>query len=139
MGALTKAIYERLASDPELRAMLATYQGHPAIFTGDPPGDAQFPMILVHGPHSDTPDDTKTSLGREVMRDIACYTEGTGSVADVEAIAERVRQLFHRASLPVDGYRVWLVQASGPTTSSDRDDKVQGRVVTLRLRMQQTG
>lgn len=136
MGAVTRAIYERLASDPVLTAMLATYRGQPAIFTAPPPGGAPFPMIVTIGNVSDEPDDTKTSRGREIRRDIACYTEAKGSMADVEAIAERVRQLFHRVLIPVDGYRVWLAQASGPVLA-ETDQSVYGLVVSIRLRMQE--
>lgn len=136
MGAVTRAIYDRLASDSVLTAMLAVYRGRPAIFTAPPPGDAKFPMIVTVGNVTDTPDDTKTTRGREVRRDIACYTRATGSMAEVEAIAERVRQLFHRVTLPVDGHRVWLCEASGPVLG-ETDGTVYGLVVTVRLRMQE--
>lgn len=136
MGAVTRAIYDRLASDSVLTAMLAVYRGRPAIFTAPPPGDAPYPMIVTIGNVTDDPDDTKTSRGREVRRDIGCYTKATGSMADLEAVAERVRQLFHRATLAVDGYRVWLCEASGPVLG-ETDQTVYGLVVTVRLRMQE--
>ncbi|HEY8414407.1 MAG TPA: DUF3168 domain-containing protein [Thermaerobacter sp.] len=136
MGAITKAIYDRLAGDDTLRSMLATYEGQPAIFTAPPPGKSPYPMIVTTGNATDSPDDTKTSRGREIWRDITCYTEATGSMADVEAIAERVRQLFHRAKIPVDGYQVWLSEASGPIPA-ETDQTVYGLVVTVRLRMQE--
>ena len=136
MSAITQAIRDRLAGDPVLRSMLATYDGEPAIFTAPPPGDAPYPMIVTMGQVSDEPDDTKNSRGREIRRDISCYTEATGSMEDVEAIAERVRQLFHRAPIQVPGYHVWLSEVSGPILG-ETDGSVYGLVLTLRLRMEE--
>ena len=50
MSAVTEAIYDALAGDATLVAMLATYGGEPAIFTTDPaPGDAELPYIVSAG------------------------------------------------------------------------------------------
>ncbi|ADU50169.1 hypothetical protein Tmar_0044 [Thermaerobacter marianensis DSM 12885] len=139
MAALTQALYDRLAGDTELRTMLGTYKGQPAIFTAPPPGDAgeaAYPMIVTLGAVSDTPDDTKTSRGREVQRDITCYTLADGSMSQVEAIAERVRQLLHRQPLAVDGYHVWLAEVNGPILA-ETDDTVYGLTLTVRLRMEE--
>ncbi|HEY8414807.1 MAG TPA: DUF3168 domain-containing protein [Thermaerobacter sp.] len=136
MAALTQALYGRLAGDPELRSMLGTYEGQPAIFTAPPPGDAPYPMIVSLGAVSDTPDDTKTSRGREVQRDITCYTLADGSMAQVETLAERVRQLLHRQPLAVDGYHVWLAEVSGPILA-ETDNTVYGLTLTVRLRMEE--
>ncbi|MGE5589202.1 MAG: hypothetical protein ACM3ZA_01025 [Bacillota bacterium] len=137
MGAITAGIYGVLSEDATLRGMLGTYQGAPAIFTVEPvPGDAPLPMIVTPGQVSDVPDDTYDSLGRDLLRDIRCYTEATGSTAQVEAIAERVRALFHRQQVPVAGYGGVLAEASGPILAPT-DTTVYGLVVTVRLRLRQ--
>lgn len=137
MGAITAGIFSVLSGDATLRGMLGLYQGAPAIFTAEPvPGDAPLPMIVTPGQISDASDDTYDSLGRDLRRDIRCYTAATGSTAPVEAIAERVRALFHRQPVPVDGHTGVLAEASGPILAPT-DDTVYGLVITVRLRLRQ--
>jgi len=139
MAALTKALYERLAGDATLQGMLGTYRGQPAIFTAPPPGDADgdaYPMIVTMGAISDAPDDTKTSRGREVQREITCYALADGTMAVVEAVAERVRKLLHRQPLAVEGWQVWLAEVSGPTLA-ETSETVYGLALTVRLRMEE--
>lgn len=132
--AVTAAIYERLTEDATLVGLLATYGGAPAVFTADPaPGDATLPYIVSAGQVSDVAFDTKTTRGRDVQRDVRCYAEIGGSVATIEAIAERVRELLHRHALVVDGYETWIAQCSGPIQADE--EAAYGRVVTVRLVM----
>jgi len=112
---LAAAIYDRLASDATLTAMLSTYGGAPAVFTADPaPGDAELPYIVTAGQTADAPFDTKTTRGREVWRDVRCYAAASGSCVIVDQIAERVRVLVHRSPLTVDSHTNWLAEVSGP-------------------------
>lgn len=131
---LTAALYDLLTGDATLVAMLAEYNGSPAVFTTDPaPGDAEKPYIVSAGHVVDLPFDTKTSLGREVQRDVRCYAEADGSAVVVEAIAERVRALLHRQALSVSGFRWILSGVTGPTVADERD--VYGRIVTLTCKL----
>lgn len=133
MGAITQAFYNRLAGDAPLTALLSRYNGAPAIFTIEPvPEDARLPFIVAIGDVATSPFDTKTTRGRDIARDIRCYTEATGSAADVEAIAERVRVLFHRYRLAVAGFGTVLAIASGPSIAPT-DETVYGMLVTVRL------
>lgn len=131
---LTAALYDLLTGDATLAALLATYNGSPAVFTTDPaPGDAEKPYIVSAGHVVDLPFDTKTSLGREVQRDVRCYAEADGSAVVVEAIAERVRALLHRQALNVSGFRWILSGVTGPTVADERD--VYGRVLTVTCKL----
>ena len=48
MSDITQSVYDRLAGDGTLTALLTTYNSNPAIFTADPvPEDADFPMIVT--------------------------------------------------------------------------------------------
>jgi hypothetical protein len=128
---LAEAIHARQNGDATLTAMLAIYRGTPAVFTiGPAPDDAEMPYTVSDGDTSSQPYDTKTTRGREVMRDVRCYAPASGSVLVVEAIAERVRTLFHRYGLEVDGYQVIVAMANGPTQANEPD--CYGRVVSLR-------
>jgi hypothetical protein len=132
MSAVTAALYERMAGDPTLTGLLASYEGEPAIFTVDPaPGDAELPYIVTAGEVTDAPADTKTTRGRELYRDVRCYAEADGSAVTVEAIAGRVRQLLHRQEILVSGFEWILGECTGPITADERD--AYGRIVTVRL------
>lgn len=129
---LTAALYDRLAGDGTLVALLATYRGEPAIFTVDPaPPDAALPYIVTAGSVVDNAWDTKTTRGRQVWRDVRCYAPATGSSVTVEAIAERVRALLHRHYLEVDDHVTYLAETAGPIALGDNE--AYGRIVTVRL------
>jgi len=129
---LAAAFYDRMAGDAELTALLGTYGGEPAIFTIDPaPEQAEMPYVVSAGNVADAAFDTKTTRGRQVWRDVRCYAVAQGSAVVVEQIAERVRVLFHRHSLAVDGFETWIAEASGPVTADEED--AYGRIVTVRL------
>ena len=131
---LTAAIDARLRGDATLVAMLADYNGQAALFTTDPaPANAIMPYIVTAGEVSDRAYDTKTTLGRELRRDVRCYAPIAGSVVTIEAIAERVRALLHRQVLSVSGYDVWLAECSGPIVADEPD--AYGRIVTVRTIM----
>jgi len=129
---ITKAIYQRLAGDATLTGMLSTYKTKPAIFTVDPaPEDAEFPYIVTAGSPVQTPYDTKTSQGRQIWRDVRCYTDKSGSAATVESIAERVRELLHRQNLSDTAFSTIWAECEGPTVADDGES--YGRIVTLKI------
>lgn len=139
---LTLALYTLLVSDPTLTGLLAVYQDAPAIFTTDPaPGDAALPYIVSAGEVAQVPMDTKTTRGRDLMRDVRCYAPATGSAVLVEQIAERVRALLHRQPLTISGF-TWLVSdIAGPIVADERETQsgrdTYGRVLTLSLKAQE--
>jgi hypothetical protein len=136
MSILTKTIYDKLAGDATLTGLLATYGGGPAIFTTDPaPGDATLPYLVTAGEVSQAPADTKTTLGRDIMRDVRCYADANGSAVIVEAIAERVRFLLHRKVMTIPGF-VWILgDCSGPIVADELD--AYGRIITVRLMVEE--
>lgn len=136
MSVITAAIYNKLAGDATLTAMLSTYGGNPAIFTIDPaPGDATLPYIVSAGETSQAPFDTKTSRGRDLIRDVRCYADADGSVITIEAIAERVRALLHRQSLTIAGFDWIISDVTGPIVADERD--YYGRVINLSLKAEE--
>ena len=132
MGLVTEAIYDRLVDDYDLGVLLASYGGMPAVFTVDPvPGDAELPYVVTAGQAWTRAFDTKTTRGRELMRDVRCYAEADGSASLVEAIAECVRALLHRQLLRIEGFGVWLMECSGPVAVSEPD--AYGCIVSVRM------
>ena len=133
---VTEAIYDALAGDATLTALLTTYGGEPAIFTTDPaPGDAELPYIVSAGEVAQTPFDTKTTRGRVAIRDVRCYTGATGSAVVVETIAERVRVLLHRQTLTISDFVCVVADCSGPVAADGQD--AYGRIVLVRLTMEE--
>jgi len=136
VSAITEAIYDVLAGDATLTALLTTYGGEPAIFTTDPaPGDAELPYIVSAGEVAQSPWDTKTTRGRVATRDVRCYTDATGSAVAVEAIAERVRALLHRQTLAITDFTCVIADCSGPVVADGPD--AYGRIVTVRLTIEE--
>lgn len=133
---VTEAIYDALAGDATLTALLATYGGEPAIFTTDPaPGDAVLPYIVSAGEVAQSPWDTKTTRGRVAIRDVRCYTDATGSAVVVETIAERVRALLHRQSLAISDFEWVMASCSGPIAADGPD--AYGRIVTITMTIEE--
>lgn len=136
MNALTQAIYDLLIADATIIALLATYGGGPAVFTIDPvPGDAVPPYIVTVAAVARGPFDSKVTRGLDIRRDIRCYTDADGSSITVDAIAERVWELFHRQPLAVAGYGVLITECSGPIEASEQH--AYGRIVTVRIVMEE--
>lgn len=134
MSVITQGFYDVLVADATLTALLASYEGAPAVFTTDPaPDNADLPYIVTAGEVSQAPFDTKTTRGRDLRRDIRCYTEANGDATTVEAMAERVRELFHREPFVIDGFGVWVADCSGPIVADEAE--AYGRIVTVRLLM----
>ena len=136
MSILTQAIYNKLAGDPTLVGMLPSYNGEPNIFTVDPvPGDVVTPYIVTAGEASQAPWDTKNSRGRDVIRDVRCYADATGSVVIIENIAERVRALLHRQALTIGGFTWVISDCSGPIVADEAG--YYGRIISLSLKAQE--
>lgn len=136
---LTAAVHARLAGDATLAAMLAKYDGAPAVFTTDPPpDDAALPYIVVPGDLAQNPFDTKDLRGREIYRDVRCYTPATGSSKLVDDIAERTRFLLHRHRLVVDGVPVMLARVTGPRAAA-AEEQSYGRLLTLYVKTDLSG
>jgi hypothetical protein len=133
---ITSALYDQLANDHTLTAMLADYGGEPAVFTIDPaPGDAQLPYIITAGAVAVSAFDTKLTRGRTITRDVRCYAAASGSAATIEAIAERVRELLHRQVLTIAGFAWLWAECSGPIQADEQD--AYGRIVTVRMTIEE--
>jgi hypothetical protein len=137
MSVITQSLYDRLSSDADLIALLNSYGGQPAIFTTDPaPGDAVLPYIVTAGEVAQSPADTKNSRGRQLMRDVRCYTANSGSAVTVEAIAERVRVLLHRFELVISNWQTVIADCTGPVVADELD--AYGRIVTVNYRLEES-
>jgi hypothetical protein len=136
MSILSQAIYDVLAGDPELVGLLADYKNSPGIFTIHPvPGDAHTPYVVTVGEVVQNPWDTKTTRGRDLIRDVRAYAEADGNNIPIETIIERVRMLLHRRSLSIGGFTWVISNVTGPIAIDE--PKYYGRVVSLSLKAQE--
>jgi len=136
---MTQAIYDKLSQDATLVALLATYPvgspQNPAIFTAWPiPPDAARPYVYSRGSVSDTHfDEINTNLGRDIIRDVTCIADNTGSDAAIETIAERIRTILHRQPLTVPSGTHVMSQCIGGPSVAETDDSLTGRQLSIRI------
>jgi hypothetical protein len=130
---IDNALDERMMSDSDLTNLLGTFRGMPNVFLmSELPDGVAPPYIAVPASPSSAAHDTKTSVGRVHIRDIGCYTAANGSPAGVDAIANRVWELFHRHPLVVAGWDNIIVDVQGPVVAPT-DHTLYGRIVTVSM------
>ena len=136
---ITQAVYDKLSQDATLVALLATYPTgspqNPAIFTAWPiPPDATRPYVYSRGSVSDVHfDEINTNLGRDIIRDVTCIADNTGSDAAIETIAERIRTILHRQPLTVPNGTHVMSQCIGGPSVAETDDSLTGRQLSIRI------
>ncbi len=137
MSVFTNAFFAVMNNDATLIALLTSFNSRKAIFTYQPvPKDVEAPYIITTGEVSDEGFDTKTTVGREIRRDIRCYAPADGDASTIETIAERVRTLFHRVDISVVGFKTIDVSVFGPIVADE--DELYGRVLTVRCLLDAT-
>lgn len=131
---LATAAWSRMAGDPVLSADLSSYHDEPAVIVTDDgslPEDVSTPFVAVLGVIVDEPNDCKSGEGRDQSLMIRVFDEADGSTLQVEAIAERVRSLFHRQPLGLAS-GAYLVECSGPFVTPT-DSSLYGRQIEVRV------
>ena len=134
MADLRRACARRMHDDPGLVALLGRYGGQAAIVSEDEvPVDIPRPFIVVDPPTVNEPNDTKNSRGRDRSLTIRCFKNSKDTEHDIDDIAERVRDLFHRVPVSAAGEQGWMASASGPVLAPT-DSSLVGRLVAVTLR-----
>lgn len=137
---LSQGLRDLILADPAITALLSPYNGSFAVFTRRPvPEDAKFPMIVISTDVTVNNEDGISYHGPVAVRDIMVYglNENATQYRDIETLGYALRELFHRTTtpIPVDGYHVIDVQASGPRIAPADNDNEIGRMVELTIRM----
>ncbi len=128
----TIAIYGALSADSVLVGLLSEFEGVPAIFTAKTvPPDAKRPYIWSYGDITDIEADSsaKDLVCRDVTRDIWIVADDAGNEDAIMEIANRVRDLLHRATLVI-GTSNMKTAASGPRVGVT-EGEVTARIVTV--------
>lgn len=138
----TAAIYERLTGASDLMFRLDEYLGLSAVFDDMAPDDylarQERPCVIIAAPALADPVETFTESGQSINRDLRIYAKRSSSVAELDALAGDIRDLFHDQpeALSIDGARTIICQASGPTDSPTTDPSLVGRRISLRLELE---
>jgi hypothetical protein len=136
---ITQAIYNKLTADAALVGLIANYPsgspGNPAIFTSWPvPPDAGRPYVFTRGEVTARHfDELASNLGLDVQRDVSVIADNTGSDANVEAIARRVRAVLHRQPLTIPNGSHVMTQCTNGPVPAETDDTLTGRQLTFRI------
>lgn len=110
--------------------------GDLAVFVQSPvPGEAQRPYCAVSAPMSANGFDTKTRIGAEWMLDIGVYCDNTGSLTQINALADRIFRLLRytgQSALEIDGFSVVLCRVNWPIVAPT-DETLVGRIIMLQV------
>jgi hypothetical protein len=131
---LAAAVAARWAADDELAALLAEYEGGPAIVVADEdtaPEGVPSPCVVIVGVVSDEDDGDKSTDGRDRTVTAFVFTDATGSTKRVNEIAERCRALVHRQP---EGLAPGAWMASASIAVVKDDPSVYSRQVDVRVR-----
>lgn len=138
---------EAIVTDEVLGLGLSTWKGEPACFTRRPvPDDAQHIFCLINPP-SDVRDMDALDSRRDIVSILIAFygaKAAPGDPADqtreVEALAERARDKFHRNkwAIQTDAFEIIDIVATGPFAGPTDDDKEVARLVNLRMRLGRT-
>lgn len=129
---LTRSLIGYLKADTVLTAKLGTFRGGPAIFGVLPVPEPTGSPFIVTQSITDETLGTKGRVVREIQQDIAIYDDDDGGVADIETIAEYIREKL-RVHFSVPNWNMCGIQMSGPVPN-DIDD-LNGRVLTARIHL----
>lgn len=136
MNVVQNAYVVAIKADSYIASQISTYGGEPSVFARRPvPGDVTGMYITVGASKSDTPYETKTTLGREVISDIGVYVPWDGDPGPCDEVAEYIRDLFNRTPLAVSGYGNSLIAVATGPIDAPTDDRMYGRIVTVRQSM----
>lgn len=127
---LSRALVTYLRADSILARKLGSFMGHPAVFASSPvPEQATTPFIVTQA-ITDVTLDAKANVVREITQDIAIYGDDDRNAAEIEDIAEYIREKM-RATFSVPDWTMSVLHINGPTLN-DVDD-LHGRVLTARI------
>jgi hypothetical protein len=132
------ALGDAIAADPEFADWLARYRDEPAIFSADlAPPDATMPYLAIGLAITDvgSPLLSGREGPRDVVRDLKLWAPATGSVAQIDAKAERLREILAGRVIQVAGYQGARVSVVNGPVGLSADDDAYGRLVTVRVHL----
>lgn len=112
---LQGALYQRLAGDSELAALLPVHRGAPAIFTARPvPADAPLPLLLIGSVTAEWPLDVQGVRLSRLELALSVFARQEVPFETLAAPLRRARALLEAAPLVWTGGRLELPSCRGP-------------------------
>ncbi len=136
------AVYTRLYGDATLGALIASYGGNPAVFSDPVPDNIDIqasPIVVVATPFENPSDDTFSEDNRIPSLNVRLYHRPAGSTLALDQAAERVRTVLK--SWPVGAIAGGILvdaAVTGPVGAPTEDPSLEGRLLTVRLFIQET-
>lgn len=128
-----------ILADADITALLGVWNSEPAVFTRRPtPENAPYPMAIVSPDISIGNQDMLRTQVMVVRRDVSVYGEQPRDYRTVEALAYKLKTLFHRNKFSIDvspGFQLIDIVADGPIPAPSDSKDLVGRMVLLRLRL----
>lgn len=130
----------RLAAASGFPAMLATFEGLPAILSGDvlPENLADVvetkPVCIVNSPFYDEDTSDLTAQRRDVKLHLLFYAKTGGAGLDLLTATERAKEIFRNVDQAT--FSTGKLEASfvsGPLRAPTEDPSIEGRLLTLSL------
>ena len=137
---ITAAVRQAIIDDTVIADLLASYRNSPAVFTRRPvPEDAPYPLAVSDHDVSIRDRDWLDTQKPVITRNIYFYGEQRGHYRDVQTMALRARELFHRnpSALCIDGYHTIEITVTGPFDAPVADDQNTGRAISLTVQLQE--
>ncbi len=133
MLSVQKAIWNALKGDTDLVALVSTYAGQPAIFTGDlVPEQAKLPFIVINPPFTAVKQRTSIYDGFELLFDIAVISQKTTSSALIDELTQAVYGVLLTTEIEIVDYKT-LHQSVAQAISLDTDGEVAGRNIQFNI------
>ncbi len=126
-GALQKAVYERLAGDAALAALVA------ARIYDNPPGDTGFPYLTLG--------ENETRAwpgGREHRLTFHVFSRGGGR-AEAKRLMDAVETALHDAALALEGHALVILRFLDATTRREADVTTWRGTIRFRAVTEETG
>lgn len=133
---LKAPIRAALIGNSTITADLGTWTNSPAIHTRRPvPDDTGYPCIVVSANISRGDQDGVNDFRPVVVIDVTTYGKASDDYRQVETVANRIYDLFHRQrdSISVTGYSVTEITCTGPIVAPADGDDFVARSVTLTI------
>lgn len=131
LNQIIPAVYGQLSGDPTLTALLGTFGGSTAIYSGSLiPPTTEFPFISIRPISSVSTDDDKSGFAMVIALDIEITVEEQRSLKILNTIGDRVITLLHKTSLTLLTDTLLQGRLTGQV-EAPTDDRISGSILSF--------
>lgn len=141
MRASKDALQAILRNDSDVSSAAGSYNGNPAIFTGDAPGETTHPHAIIRAPFSNEDSNeykNKKTTPRKPMHDVAVFDKAGTSTKALDKLADAIYNALHDnisgMNDELSERKCMRIRCSGPIEEGDSKD-FDGRIVTVSINL----